>query len=199
MAVHDFHETPNMYPNLTPSPLNDQQQFRLNKINEIKDYFIAEIKERELMSKKLSKYIASFDYSDKSLIVLSVATGSIAIASFATVIGAPVGIMKASCSLAFSITIGFVKKFLKTTRNKKKKHNKIVMLARSKLNSIESKISEALINNEISHEENMIILNEETKYRELKESVRMMNSQRSDVEKVSLIEEGKKIDINEVI
>ena len=55
MAVHDFHETPNMYPNLTPSPLNDQQQFRLNKINEIKDYFIAEIKERELMSKKLSK------------------------------------------------------------------------------------------------------------------------------------------------
>ena len=192
MAVHDFHETPNMYPNLTPSPPNDQQQFRLNKINEIKDYFIAEIKERELMSKKLSKYIASFDYSDKSLIVLSVATGSIAIASFATVIGAPVGIMKASCSLAFSITIGFVKKFLKTTRNKKKKHNKIVMLARSKLNSIESKISEALINNEISHEENMIILNEETKCRELKESVRMMNSQRSDVEKVSLIEEGKK-------
>ena len=192
MAVHDFHETPNMYPNLTPTPPNDQQQFRLNKINEIKDYFIAEIKERELMSKKLSKYIASFDYSDKSLIVLSVATGSIAIASFATVIGAPVGIMKASCSLAFSITIGFVKKFLKTTRNKKKKHNKTVMLARSKLNSIESKISEALINNEISHEENMIILNEETKYRELKESVRMMNSQRSDVEKVSLIEEGKK-------
>ena len=192
MAVHDFHETPNMYPNLTPSPLNDQQQFRLNKINEIKDYFIAEIKEKELMSKKLSKYIASFDYSDKSLIVLSVATGSIAIASFATVIGAPVGIMSATCSLAFSITTGFVKKFLKTTRNKKKKHNKIVMLARSKLNSIESKISEALINNEISHEENMIILNEETKYRELKESVRMMNSQSSDVEKVSLIEEGKK-------
>ena len=100
--------------------------------------------------------------------------------------------MSASCSLAFSITTGFVKKFLKTTRNKKKKHNKIVMLARSKLNSIESKISEALINNEIIHEENMIILNEETKYRELKESVRMMNSQRSDVEKVSLIEEGKK-------
>ena len=199
MAVHDFHETPNMYPNLTPSPLNDQQQFRLNKINEIKDYFIAEIKEKELMSKKLSKYIASFDYSDKSLIVLSVATGSIAIASFATVIGAPVGIMSATCSLAFSITTGFVKKFLKTTRNKKKKHNKIVMLARSKLNSIESKISEALINNEISHEENMIILNEETKYRELKESVRMMNSQSSDVEKVSLIEEDKKIGINEVI
>ena len=102
------------------------------------------------MSKSLSKYIFSFD---KSLIVLSVATGSISVASFATVIGALVGIMSASCSLAFSITTGLVKTFLKTTRNKKKKHIKIVMLPRSKLNIIESKISEALINNEISHED----------------------------------------------
>ena len=66
------------------------------------------------------------------------------------------------------------------------------MLARSKLNSIESKIPESLINNEISHEDFMTILNEEKKYRELKESIRMMNSHRSDAEKVSLIEEGKK-------
>ena len=66
------------------------------------------------------------------------------------------------------------------------------MLARSKLNSMESKISEALINNEISHEDFMTILNEEKKYRELKESIRMMNSQRSDVEKINLIEKDKK-------
>ena len=100
--------------------------------------------------------------------------------------------MSASCSLAFSITTGFVKKFLKTIRNKKKKHNKIVMLARSKLNSIESKISEVLPNNKISHEDVMTIINEEKRYRELKESIRMMNSQRSDVEKISLIEKVKK-------
>ena len=156
MAEHNSYETHNIYPHLL-----DQQQFRLNKINEIKDYFIAEIKERELMSKRLSKCIASFDYFDKSLIVLSVTTGSISIASFATVIGAPVGIISASFSLAFSISTGIIKKLLKTTRNKKKKHNKIVMLARSKLNSIESKISEALINNEISHEDFMTIINEE--------------------------------------
>ena len=155
-----------MYPNLSANISNDQQ-FRLNKINEIKDYFIAEIKERELMSKRLSKYIASFDYFDKSLIVLSVATGSISIASFGTVIGAPLGMISESCSLAFSVTRGFVKKFLKTTRNKKKKHNKIVMLARSKLNSIESKISRALMNNEISREDFQTIINEEKKYREM--------------------------------
>ena len=81
MVEHDFHETPNMYPNLSPNTSNDQQ-FMPNKINEIKDCFIVEIKERELMSKKLSKYIASFDYFDKSLIVLYLATESISIASF---------------------------------------------------------------------------------------------------------------------
>ena len=145
------------------------------------------------MSKRLSKYITYFNYFDKPLIVLSVATGGISIASFATVIGASAGMMSASFSLAFSITTGFVKRFLKTTRNKmKKKHDKIVMLARSKLNTIESKISKALMDNEISHEDFETIINEEKKYRELKESIRMMNSQRSDVEKISLIEEGKK-------
>ena len=113
---------------------------------------------------------------------MSVATGTISITSLATAIGVPVGIMSESCSLAFSVTTGFVKTFSKTIRNKKKKYNKIVMLARSKLNRIESKISEALINNETSHEDFMTILNEDKKYRELKESIRMLNSQRSDVE-----------------
>ena len=107
--------------------------------------------------------------------------------------------VSASFSLACSISTGIVKKVLKTTRNKKKKHNKIVMLARRKWNSIESKISETLINNEISHKGFTTIINEEKKYRELKQSIRMMNSQRSDSEKINMIEEGKKIGINEVI
>ena len=178
------HETPSMYPNLSASPLNatlsNEQQFRLNKINKIIDYFVAEIKERELMSKRLSKYIASFDQFDKSLIVLSVTTGSNSVASFATVIEVPVGMVSAGFSLACSVPTEIVKKLFKTTRNKKKKHNKAVMLARSKLNSVETKISEALINNDISHEDFMTIINEEKKYGELKESIRMMYRQRGD-------------------
>ena len=148
----------NIYPNLGESPSNEQQ-FRLNKINEIKDYFTAEIKERELMSKRISKYIVSFDYFDKSFIFLSVATGSI----FCIICNSYCRMISASCSLAFSITTGIEKKLLKT-RNKKKKHNQIVMLARSKLNSIERKISEALINNEINHEDFMTIMKEEKKH-----------------------------------
>ena len=113
----DSHEAPNMYPNLSAPlnfPLNDQQHFRLSKINEIKDYFVPEIKGRELITKRFNKYIASFDYFNKSLIVLSVTTGSISIASFATAIKAPVGIT--SFSLAFSICTGIVKKTFKNNR-----------------------------------------------------------------------------------
>ena len=99
------------------------------------------------MSKRLAKYIASFDYFDKPLIVLSVTTGSISITSFATVIGAPLVMVGASFRLSCSVSTGIVKKMLKTTRNKKKKHNKIAVLARSKLINPESKISEASINN----------------------------------------------------
>ena len=129
------------------------------------------------MSKRLSNYIAFFDYFDKSLIVLSATNGSIFTASFATVIGTPIEIASANLSFAFSLSTGLVRKILKTTRNKGKKHNKIVMLARSKLNSIESKISEALMNNQISHEDFTTIINEEINYRELKESIRMMKGE----------------------
>ena len=111
------------------------------------------------------------------MIVLSVTSGGVSIASFATVIGAPIGKTSASLSLAFSLWTGLVKTLLKATRNKREKHNKIVMLARSKLNSIESKISEALINNQICHEDFITIVNEERNYRELKESIRMMKSE----------------------
>ena len=120
---HDFHKTPNMYPNLSAN-ISNEQQLRLNKINEIKDYLLAEIRERKLISKNLSKNIASFECFNKSLIFSSVVASSVSITSFVSVIGAPAGIMGASCGPTFSITSGFIKKFLKTTRNKKKKHNK---------------------------------------------------------------------------
>ena len=62
--MDDFNKTPNIYPNLN-AILPNEQQFRLNKINEIEDHFLAEIRERKLISKNISKYIASSDYFDK--------------------------------------------------------------------------------------------------------------------------------------
>ena len=120
------------------------------------------------MGKKLGKYIAVFDYFGKTLIFLSATSGGICIISFASIIGAPAGIATASFSLVFSFTTAIMKRILKITSNKNKKHNKIVMLTRSKLNSIETF--------EISHEEYKSIINEEENYRILKESIRMIKS-----------------------
>ena len=120
----------------------------------------------------MSKYTAAIDYTNKTLIVLSATSGGISIISFTNVIGIPAGIISASLTLVFSVTTGIIKKLLKETRKKKKKHNKIIMLAKSKLNSIETLMSQALINLEISHEEFKTIVNEKEKYDQMKESIR---------------------------
>ena len=101
-------------------------KIRLNKITETEKYFHEEINQRKSCSKKLSKYVAAFDYIDKILIVLSATTGGVSICSFTSVVGAPVGIASASFTLIFSLTTGIVKKLLITTRNKKKKHDKFL-------------------------------------------------------------------------
>ena len=128
------------------------------------------------MSKKLSKCNAAFDYIDKALIVLSATSGGVSTISFASVNGVPAGIGSAGFTLAFSLTTGMIKKLLSRTRIKKKKHNKIGMLAKSKLNSIETLMSQALIDLEISREEFKTIVNEKEKYEKIREGIRMMKS-----------------------
>ena len=156
--------------------LTDQTKFRLNEISKIQNYFNQEIKDRKLNSKKLSKYVAAFDYIDKVLIVLSATSGGVSIISFTTVIGVPVGIASASFTLIFSLTTGLIKKLLSITRNKKKKHDKILVFAKSKLNSVESLVSQALIVMEISHEVFITILSEKEKYEKMKEDIRTIKS-----------------------
>ena len=125
--------------------LTEQTKIGLNKIIEIEDYFHEEINQRKSCSKKLSKYVTDFDYIDKVLIALNATSGGLYIILFTSVFGAPVGIASASFTLIFSLTTGIVKKLLSITRNKKKKRDKILMLAKIKLNSIETLTSQALI------------------------------------------------------
>ena len=124
------------------------------------------------VAKKLSKYVTAFDYINKILIVLFATTGGVCIVSHATIIGAPVGVVSAGFTIAFSLATGTIKKLLSTTRNKKKKPNKILMLAKSKLNSIETFVSQALIDMKISHQEFIPVLKEKDKYEKIKENVR---------------------------
>ena len=123
---------------------SEQTKFRLSEINGIENYFHQEINQRKSYSKKLSKYITAFYYIDKILIFSSATTGGVSIISLTSFVGAPVGIASASFTLIFSLTSVIVKKLLNITRKKKKKkHDKILMLAKSKFDSIETLISQA--------------------------------------------------------
>ena len=112
-------------------------KYRLDEINKVRDYFDNEIKERKDIIKKLNKYLVSFDYLDKIFITLSASFGTLGIASQATVIGIPAGIACASLTLIVTIGTGISKWLLKVTKKRKKKHNKIIELAKSELNTID--------------------------------------------------------------
>ena len=81
--------------------LSDQTKFRLDEISKIENYFSEEINQRKSCSQKLNKYVTTFDYIDKILVVLSATTGEVSIISFTSIIAAPVGIASASFTLIF--------------------------------------------------------------------------------------------------
>ena len=128
------------------------------------------------MLKKNSKYIVPFDYADKLFITLSASFGALSIVSHATVVGIPVGIAGSSLTVTFFVTAGVVKKLLDITREKKKKHNKIIILAKNKLNIIETLISKVIIDFDISHEEFSKIIYEKNNYEQIKDNIKSTNS-----------------------
>ena len=109
---------------------------------------------------------------DKILLALSATSSGVCIILSASVAGAPVGIASATVTLIFPLTTGIIKKLLSITRNKKKKHGKIFMLAKSKLDSIDTLISQALIDIEISHKQFIAVIREKQKYQRMKENLR---------------------------
>ena len=155
--------------------LSDQTKFRLYEIKKIENYFINEISETKSCRKKLNKYVTIFNYIDKILIVLCATSGGVSIISFSSVIGVPAGIASASFTSIFSLPTGIVKQLLDTTRKKKKKHDKILMLAKSKFNSIETLMSQALNDMDISHEDFITIFKEKDRHEKFKENIRDKN------------------------
>ena len=151
--------------------LEDINNYSLNEINKTKDYFNNEINERKDIIKKLNKYIVGFDYLDKIFIALSASFGMLSIASCATVVGIPVGIAGASLTLIFTISTGVNKLLLRVT---KKRNNKIIALAKSKLNMIDTLLSSALNDSKISHEEFTNIITEKNMYQNIKENIKDM-------------------------
>ena len=148
--------------------LKDVSKYRLDEINKIKEHFDNEIKERKDIIKKLNKYLVSFDYLDKIFTTLSASFGTLSIASHATIVGIPAGIAGASFTLIFTIGTSISKSLLKVTKKRKKKHSKIIALAKSKLNMIGTLLSSALNDSKISHEEFTNIITEKNIYENIK-------------------------------
>ena len=136
-------------------------KYRLDEINKIRDYLNNEIKEREDIIKKLNKYLVSFDYLDKIFVTVSASFGTLSIASYASIVGIPAGITGASLTLVLTIGTGISKSLLKLTKKRKKKYNKIIVLAKNKLNTLlNTLLFSALNDSEISHEEFANIITE---------------------------------------
>ena len=152
--------------------LTDVNNYRLNQIDKIKDYFNNEINERKDIIKKLNKYIVSFGYLDKILITLSESFGTLSIVSYASVVGIPAGITGASLTLVFTVGTGISKSLLKLTKKRKEKHNKITVFAKNKLNTIDTLLSNALNDSKISHEGFTNIITEKNIYENIKENIK---------------------------
>ena len=163
--------------------------YRLNEINKIRDYFNKELKERKDIIKKLNKYLVSFHYLDKIFITLSASFGTLSIASYASVVGIPAGITGASLNLVFTIGTGISKSLLKLTKKRKMKHNKIIALAKSKLNTIDTLLStidtSALNDSEISHEEFSNIITEANIYENIKGNMKERTAGPSSLERTT--------------
>ena len=131
---------------------NLSQEIRLKNIDETVNYSIKEIDQNELMSKKHKKVCTTLNYNELFFILTSAVTGSISISAFASLLGISIGITNSTIGLKICAKTAGVKKY-KSIIKKKKKHYKMVPLAKTKLNSIEVLISKALTDSNISHVE----------------------------------------------
>ena len=169
-----------------PSSSERTNKYRLDEINKIRDYFNNEVKERKDIIKNLNKYLVSFDYLDKIFIALSASFGTLSIASYASVVGTPAGIAGSSLTLIFTIGTGISKSLLNITKKRKKIHNKIIVLAKNKLNMIDTLLSSTLNDSEISHEE-FTEANEANIYENIKENIKELTIEPITKEKLATL------------
>ena len=135
----------------------------------MKNYLIEEINKKELMSRKHKKVYRGLNYIEHLLISISTVTGCISISSSASLVGIPVWIKSSAIGLKICVITAGIKKYKSITK-KKKKHDKILSLAKSKLKSVKDLISKALIDSNISHYEFVLINNKSKEFDDIKKT-----------------------------
>ena len=155
---------------------NTNQEFRLKKIGEKRNYLIEGINRNELMSKKHNNVCGVLNYIDHSLIVISTITGCVSISGFASSVGIPIGIASSTIGLKIYVITAGIKRYKSIIKKKRKKHDEIVLLAKSKLNNMEVLISKSLIDSNISHDEFFLINYVLKEFYDTKEEIKNSNN-----------------------
>ena len=155
---------------------NTSQEFRLKSLDETRNYYLGEIEQNELTSRKNKKGCSTLNYIEHFLFLASAITGSISIFVFASLLGIPIGITSSAIGLKICAIAPGIKNYKLIIKKKKKKHDKIVLLAKSKLNSIKVLIYKALIDSNISHDEFVLINNMLKEYDEIKELIKNLKT-----------------------
>ena len=153
-----------------------RQEFRSKNIDETRSYFLEEIKQTKLMSKKHKNFCTTLNYIEHFLISTSTITGCISVSTFASSIGIPIGVASSAIGLKICAITAGIKKYKSIIKKEKKNHHKIVLLAKSKLNSLEFLISKAFIDSVISHEEFVLINNLQKEHDEMKKEIKNLKS-----------------------
>ena len=151
---------------------NINQEFLLKNTNETRNYLIEKINLNGLVSKKDEKVCTTLNYIEKFLILASTITACGSISAFASLIGLLIGITSSAIGLKICAITAGIKKFKSIIKKKKKKHEKIVSLAKPKLNRIEVLISKSLIDSNISLDEFASISNVLKEYEEIKQEIK---------------------------
>ena len=149
---------------------------RVKNTNETRNYFLEEIEQNKLMSKNLKKFYTTPKYVEHFLILASTITGCILISAFDSLLVIPIGITSSAISLKICAIAAWIKKNKSIIKKKKKKHDKIVLLAKSKLNNIEVLNSKALIDSNVSHDGFVLINSVLKKYNKMKEEIKNLKT-----------------------
>ena len=152
------------------------QGFRLKNMDETRNYFLEEIKQNEFMSREHRKVSKNLIYIEHFLILASTITGCVSVAAFAFLLGIPIGIRNSAIGLKICAIPARIKGYKSIIRKKKKMHDKIALLGKSKLNSMEVLISKALIDSNISHDEFVLIYNVVKEYDEMKQKIKTLKT-----------------------
>ena len=155
---------------------NISHKFRLKNVDETRNYLIKEIKQNELMSRKHKKICTTLDYIKHFLILASSITGCVSISAFVSLIVSPIGITSSAIGLKICAVTAWIKNYKSIIKKKKKKQEKIVSLAKSKLNRTEVLISKSLIDSNIGHDEFVSINNVLKENKKMKEEIRNLNT-----------------------